>query len=91
MTQDPGDQAHAGGDERDHKIVLGAMDRNEKTDESEDPARDIEIRDIFHFFGALKKPDWEKRVAEHRTETQSVDHPVVPELRDKKNRASEDR
>lgn len=67
------------------------MDGKKKTNESQDPARDIEVRDVFHFFRALEEPDGEKRVAEYRAETQRVDHPVVPELRDKKNGAGEDR
>jgi len=89
LSQKSGDQAYRGDDERYHQIIPRFPDGKQNKNDGEDSARDIEVRDIFHFFRALEKPDREKRVPEHRSETQHVDHPIVPELGNKINNTAE--
>jgi len=89
LPQKTGDQAYGRDDERDHQIVLGPVDGKQNENDREDPARDIEVRYISHLFRALEKPDRKECVPEHGTETQDVDHPIIPEFWNKINNAAE--
>ena len=44
------------------------------------PSGDINVGDMLHFFRALEEPDRENGVSYHRSETEHVNHPVVPEF-----------